>query len=171
MRSKVLIVSLEDDDNELRRRVYAVLRHYNIDRAEIKGWLFLSAPKGIRLAEMSDGNPVVGGFETMLRDTISERNIDLVSIDPFVKSHGLDENNNNAIDFVCTLLAKIAIDLDCAIDTPHHTKKGIGTAGDAGRGRGASSMNDAARLVYIPSPPCPSMRPNCSKWTRKCDGP
>lgn len=43
-RCRVLIVSLEDDVSELRRRILAARLHYNIDLAELKGWLFLAAP-------------------------------------------------------------------------------------------------------------------------------
>jgi AAA domain len=152
VRCRVLIVSLEDDRDELRRRVYAVLRHWNISQSELKGWLFLAAPKGLRLVEMVDGSPAVAAMEGLLRNEIVSRGLDLVSLDPFIKSHGVEENNNPAIDFVCTLLAKIAIEHDCAIDLPHHTKKGAGTPGDADMGRGASAMKDAARLVYTLSP-------------------
>jgi hypothetical protein len=41
----------------------------------------------------------------------------------------------------------MAIDKNCAMDTPHHTSKGIAAAGDASKGRGASSMKDAARIM------------------------
>ncbi len=155
-RCRVLIVSLEDDKDELRRRVYAVLKHHGLDPSALKGWLFLAAPKGLRLAEMKDGAPVRGQLEGHISDAIENLKVDVVSLDPFIKSHGLGENDNNAIDFVCTLLAKIAIEKNCAIDLPHHTKKGSGAgAGDADRSRGASSMKDAARLVYTLTPMTP----------------
>ena len=147
-RCRVLIVSLEDDRDELRRRVYAVLRHHRIAAAEVKGWLFLATPKGVRLAELKDGVAVEGPFRVALQVTIHKHSIDVVSLDPFVKAHGLEENSNGAIDMVCTLLAKIAVEENCAIDLPHHTNKGPAAAGDANRGRGASAMKDAARLVY-----------------------
>ena len=89
----------------------------------------------------------------LIERAIKHHKIDVVSLDPFIKSHGFDENSNNAIDFVCTLLAKIAIDRDCAVDLPHHTNKQVSRGpGDADRGRGASSMKDAARLVYTLNP-------------------
>ena len=47
-RCRVLIVSLEDDADELRRRILALMLHYGIDRSEVKGWLFLSAPGAAR---------------------------------------------------------------------------------------------------------------------------
>lgn len=147
-RCRVLIVSLEDDRDELRRRVLAVMKHHRINPADLKGWLFLSAPKGLRLAEMKDGAPAVAELERQLREAVDALHIDVIALDPFVKSHGLAENDNVAVDYVCTLLTKLAIEKDCAIDTPHHTKKGLTTAGNADNGRGASAMKDAARLVY-----------------------
>lgn len=147
-RCRVLIVSLEDDRDELRRRVLAVIRHHRIDAAELRGWLFLSAPKGLRVAEIRNGAPAAASLRGMLEATIAAHRIDVVSLDPFVKTHALEENDNGAIDFVCGLLAKMAIEHDIAIDLPHHAKKGGGAAGDAERSRGASSMKDAARLVY-----------------------
>jgi hypothetical protein len=152
-RCRVLIVSLEDDRDELRRRVYAVLRRWNLTPDDVKGWLFLAAPKGLRVAELnSDGVPVAGKMDELLRKEIAARQIDVVSLDPFVKAHGLEENSNTALDYVCTLLAMLAIEYDCAVDLPHHTRKGVGAPGDADRGRGGSSMKDAARLVYTLTP-------------------
>jgi hypothetical protein len=52
------------------------------------------------------------------------------------------------MDFVTDLLVQIAIDCQVAVDAPHHTKKGLQTAGDADAGRGASARRDAARLGY-----------------------
>jgi hypothetical protein len=147
-RCRVLIVSLEDDKDELRRRVNAVMRFHGIDADELKGWLYLAAPKGLRLAEMNDGTPQAGALESLLREEAAAHNLDVISLDPFVKTHSLPENENGAIDFVCTLLTKLAIEYNCAVDTPHHTKKGKDQAGDADAGRGASAMKNAARLVY-----------------------
>jgi len=152
VKCRVLIVSLEDDKDELRRRVFAVLRHHGISPGELRGWLFLAAPKGLRLAEMADGAPAAASLAELLANAIDTRKIDVVSLDPFVKSHGMEENSNNAIDFVCTLLTKMAIERDCAIDVPHHSRKGSATPGDSDRARGASAMKDAGRLVYTLTP-------------------
>jgi 5S rRNA maturation endonuclease (ribonuclease M5) len=155
-RCRVLFLSFEDDKDELRRRVYAALRHYNIDPVSLTGWLYLDAPKRLKLAVMNGrGIPEVGILETYLRKAIARFKLDLVVLDPFVKTHALAENDNGAMDMVCDLLASIAIDLDCAIDIPHHTNKGPAAAGDANRGRGASSMKDAGRLVYTLTPMTP----------------
>jgi hypothetical protein len=147
-RSRVLIVSLEDDQDELRRRVLAARLHHGISAADVKGWLFLAAPKGFKLAEVRNGSRQIGILEKMLRKTIEKRRPDLVMLDPFIKLHALEENDNAAMDFVCDLLVRLAVGYDIAVDTPHHTKKGAIAAGDADTGRGASAARDAGRLVY-----------------------
>jgi AAA domain len=150
----VLIVSLEDDADEMRRRVRAAMLHHSVSRDDVKGWLFLAAPgaKGWKLATTVDGVHTAGMLEARLIEVIKLRTIDVVIIDPFVKAHAVEENANNAIDFVAGILAKIAVEHDCAVDVPHHISKGPADAGNADRGRGASAFKDAARLVYTLAP-------------------
>jgi hypothetical protein len=151
-RCRVLLLSFEDDKDELNRRLAAALIYHQIDRAELKGWLFIAAPKGIKLAEMNQGKRQIGALEKTLRDAIARRKPDLIGLDPFIKVHALEENDNGAMDFVCDLLTRLAIEHDIAIDVPHHTRKGTPAAGDADAGRGGSSIKDAGRLVYTLTP-------------------
>jgi hypothetical protein len=71
-----------------------------------------------------------------------------VILDPFVKLHALNESDNPDMDFVCSLLIRIAQDCNVAIDSPAHTHKGVLVAGDADARRGASAQRDAGRLDY-----------------------
>jgi hypothetical protein len=150
-RCRVLIVSLEDDANELRRRVLAAMLHYQINRAEVAGWLFLAAPGsagGKLMLTDAKGHPQRGALAGKLEAVIAARKIDLIALDPFVKSHSVEENSNSAIDDVAQLLTDLAAKHDIAIDIPHHTRKGSTDPGDAERGRGASATKDAGRLIY-----------------------
>ena len=79
---------------------------------------------------------------------ITRLGLDVVSLDPLVKAHGVEENANNAVDFVAGLRRRLAIKHDIAVDAPHHVAKGAADPGNANRGRGASAFKDAARLVY-----------------------
>lgn len=152
-RSRVLLVCFEDGRDELRRCVYAAMRHHNISQSDLKGWFFLAAPKGLKIAEMKEGAPAVGKLEAYLRAAIITHKIDVASLDPYVKTHSLAENDNTSMDFVMDQFAALAIDLDCAMDLPHHTNKGTApTPGDVNRGRGGTAMKDAARLVYTLTP-------------------
>jgi hypothetical protein len=65
-----------------------------------------------------------------------------------VKTHSVEENNNSAIDDVVQSLTDLAVKFNVAVDVPHHTSKGPPDPGNAHRGRGASSLIDAARLTY-----------------------
>lgn len=151
VRSRVLIVSLEDDADELRRRLKAACLHYRIERSDLKGWLFLSAPGragGKIMTTDQHGRPVIGDLATKLANTVKARQIDVVSLDPFVKAHSVEENSNSLIDEVVQVLSDLAGEFDIAVDVPHHTSKGPADPGNPNRGRGASSMKDAGRLVY-----------------------
>ena len=147
-RCRVLVVSFEDDQEELRRRLLAARLHHNVNADELKGWLFLASPKGLKLVEMRNGNRIVGALEPTLRRAIERRRPDLVVLDPFVKLHGLEENDNSAMDYVADLLTQLAHEYDIAIDSPAHTRKGLTVAGDADARRGASAARDAGRLDY-----------------------
>ena len=148
VRCHVLIVCLEDDLNEVKRRIGAAMLHYSVTPADIRGWLYYCTPKGLKLLQTAPhGVRAVGALYHELIKIITELNIDLIAIDPFVKCHGVEENDNNAIDQVCIMLATIADEHDCAVDLVSHSRKGGATPGDAERERGASSKKDAGRLM------------------------
>lgn len=146
-RSRVLLISLEDDSEELQRRIKALLIHYNISRSELDGWLYCASPKQLKLAVMQGRVRIRGDLETRLRETIQRINPDLVGLDPFVKTHALEENSSGDMDFVCDLLAVMGTEFNIAIDSPHHVHKGMVEPGNADAGRGSSGIRDAARLV------------------------
>jgi hypothetical protein len=153
VRTRVLLICLEDGKNELRRRLRAARLYYGIGADEVKDWLFLWTPRGVRLMEINDRHQlVVGELERQLRQQIELRKIDLVGIDPFVKCHSVPENDNTAIDTITGLLATIAQEYDCAVDLVHHTRKGPSDPGNADLGRGASALKDAGRIVDTLTP-------------------
>ena len=153
-RCRVLLVSFEDSKRELMRRIRAACIHHNISREELKGWMFyasLGASAGKLMA--LDGRKVVRGeLGAKIEQAVTERSIDIVHIDPFVKAHGVDENSNVAIDEVAQVLTDLTAKYNIAADTPHHVSKGQDDPGNANRGRGATALKDAARLVYTLTP-------------------
>ena len=88
-RCSVLLISLEDDDDELQRRIQAVLLHYGIARSELKGWLFCKYVKRSKIAQLKDKERVAGPLEEEIRDAIDCYQPDLVALDPFVKLHSI----------------------------------------------------------------------------------
>jgi hypothetical protein len=65
-------------------------------------------------------------------------------VDPFVRSHRLEENVNEQIDFAAALWGQVANKANCCVLLVHHFRKG-GVSGDATAFRGASALIDAAR--------------------------
>jgi hypothetical protein len=125
-----------------------VLIKNNIDRNELKGWLFCACPKRKKLAELNNSKRTAGPLEREIKAAVARRKPDLVALDPFVKTHALTENEVGDMDFVCNLLASMASEFNIAVDSPHHVHKGTITPGDADAGRGSSGIKDAGRLVY-----------------------
>ena len=154
-RCRVLIVSLEDDKTEMLRRLTAIIKYYGIDRSELSGWLYACAPRRAagRLIVLDDyGNPIKDRLAEAIEAEIVGHKIDLVGIDPYVKTHALNENSNAQMDEVAGVLTDLADKHNIAFDVPHHTAKGAAEPGNADKGRGASATKDALRLVYTLNP-------------------
>jgi hypothetical protein len=147
-RTRVLLVCLEDDEMEVRRRIRAVCIHHKLDERDLDGWLYYWTPHDLRFLEIDQrGRPEPGGLGDALRRIIKHLGIGLVGVDPFVKSHSANENDNTLVGQAASLFLQVAYDCGCACDYVHHHRKGITIAGDPDSGRGASSLRDASRLV------------------------
>ena len=150
VRCNVLFVCLEDGMTEARRRVRAGMIHHKVSRADLKGRLFLTTPPRMKMAQYGPNKSVVAGsLDRAIRDFIDEKKIDLVIIDPIKKAHAVEENSNDDMDAVITILAALAIKKRIAVDfSSHERKSGQPAAGDVNRARGAGSMKDGGRLMY-----------------------
>lgn len=138
----------EDPQDELRRRVQAILLHYNITSSEIDGRLFIDSGRDlpIRIATLEDGRTKIAEpVEKQMIEAILDLKIDCLAIDPFVSSHGVPENDNGAIDMVAKKWADIADKTNSHIHISHHTRKTNGSTASAEDSRGASSLNNAMR--------------------------
>jgi hypothetical protein len=63
---------------------------------------------------------IPGDLDEQLRSIIAAREIGLVGVDPFIKTHEAEENDNAAIDRVATRFAQIGYEYDCTTDYIHH---------------------------------------------------
>jgi hypothetical protein len=82
--------------------------------------------------------------------------IGLLQVDPLVKAHYAEENDNKQIDAVLDVFADIAKRCGAAIDLVHHTRKPpsgfVAVAGDINTARGAGAFAGAVRSARTITP-------------------
>ncbi|MBB3475595.1 AAA family ATPase [Sphingomonas sp. BK345] len=148
---RVWLWNLEDDQDELARMIQAACKHWGIDRADLSDRLVIdNAMNGLPLCitEQTENGPRID--EQLCRaitDELTHLEIDYLNIDPFVSSHGVEENDNVMIDRIAKRWAKIAADSATAISVTHHTSKLGSVDVTAMSARGAVALINACRSV------------------------
>lgn len=149
---RVWLYNLEDPAEETERRIHATAKRFNITPDEISDRLFIDSGRDqpVCIAEETpNGARVVKPVSDALIDEILDRGIDVLSVDPFVSSHTVSENDNMAIDLVAKEWARIADVCNCSINLVHHVRKANGQESNADSARGASALIGAARSVMV----------------------
>lgn len=145
--------NLEDNGPELQRRFAAAALHHKITPADLENRLFVDTGRESPLCiatQTRDGATILRPVVDALEDELKARKIDVLIIDPFVSSHAVTENDNNAMDLVAKEWGRIADRCNCAIELVHHTRKlAAGEVATTGSGRGASALVDASRSARV----------------------
>jgi hypothetical protein len=151
-RVKVWLWNLEDPLEETQRRVAAACLHFKLTPADLDGWLFIDSGREMPLVlaeTQRDGTKLNTEQLAALQATIEAKGIGCLIVDPFVSSHRVTENDNNAIEVVVKAFARVADHTDCAIGLIHHTRKTNGEEATVEDGRGASALLAAARSARV----------------------
>jgi KaiC/GvpD/RAD55 family RecA-like ATPase len=151
----VMLLMLEDEPNEVKRRVKACVMHHNFDEGKVGANLvILSQEQRLTMAAV-DTNQAVAVDYDKLRDAIKLFGTQVLIVDPFVQTHQMNENDNQQINFVADLFRSIAKECHIAVMLVHHTRKGAEFGARGENARGASALKDAARNVRelrLPTP-------------------
>ena len=140
----------EDPKDELERRLAATLQHYELQRDDCRGQLYVNSGRDTPLIiakQDRNGTTIYEPVVEALVAELIEKKIDVLIVDPFVSCHGVQENDNNAIDQVAKLFAQVAEGANCAIELVHHSRKANGNEVGVDDARGASALVAAARSV------------------------
>jgi hypothetical protein len=159
---RVALWNLEDELEECEKTVHAFMKLWGLTQDDLGGRLFIMGSdsvgsNGLKLAVESDFG---GGFRLQrpvgdgLIEAITEHGIDYLDIDPFVSSHAVDENSNQAIDAVAKEWLRVAQEGNpaaggCAIGLAHHIRKTTAAEFTAQDARGAGAMINAARSCLV----------------------
>ena len=142
----------EDPMHELNRRIAATAKHYGIRREDCRGQLFVNSGRNTKIiiakAEKS-GLTIARPVVDAIKARIKEDKIDVLIIDPFIKSHMVNENDNSAIDAVASEWADVAEHTGCAVELVHHVRKVGDFEVTVEAMRGASALVSAARSARV----------------------
>lgn len=144
--------NLEDPHDEIERRIHATAQRFNIQPEELGDRLYVDSGRDQPLViatESPDGAMIVRPVVDALIAEMKARKIDVLQIDPFISSHAVSENDNNAIDLVAKEWNIVAEQTGAAINLVHHVRKQNGGEATADSARGASALIGKARSVLV----------------------
>jgi hypothetical protein len=148
----VWLYNLEDPAEESERRIHATAKWFHIKPEDLDGRLYVDSGRDQRCViatETEYGARIAQPVYEQIKAQLLERKIDVLTIDPFVSSHEVSENDNRAIDAVVKAWGRLADECNCSINLVHHVRKGNGTETNADSARGAKALVDAARSVQV----------------------
>lgn len=146
---RVLIACIEDDIDEVRRRVHAFVKA-NCDlpheRALIRDNLrIIDLSEEVPLYEVSaEGRTMARPAVGRLQASILAHRAELVVLDPLIELHTGEETNNSVMVSVLRQPRAIAAESDCVILVLHHETK-AGDGAPLQRLRGAGSIGGSIR--------------------------
>ncbi|XWN32165.1 MAG: bifunctional DNA primase/polymerase [Devosia sp.] len=150
---RVWVWNLEEDQDELNRRLEAACVHYGIE-GEVDG-LFVDngfdMPCRMASADRNGVN-IVRPLTDAIVAEVKRLKVDVLVIDPFVSTHFVNENDNGQIDVVAKEWARVANEAGCAVHLVHHTTKMRGLEVTAESSRGAIALVNAARVARALNP-------------------
>jgi RecA-family ATPase len=149
---RVWIYNLEDPAEETERRIHATAKRFRLRPEDLGDRLYVDSGRDqpcVIATETPNGAMIARPVVEAIIEQLMERRIDVLSIDPFVSSHAISENDNMAIDMVAKEWARIADIANCSINLVHHVRKQNGTEANADSARGASALIGAARSVMV----------------------
>lgn len=150
-RYRSIVVNVEDDIHEQRRRLSAAARVMGLDPRTLRGWIYLvDASQGIVVAgrDPNKGSLVTTPVTEKLRSFITENSIDVLWADPFAETFEGDENDNSEVKWAMKIWRdEIARQTKAAVYLVHHTTKyAANGAGDANVIRGAGAIVNSTRI-------------------------
>jgi hypothetical protein len=159
-RERVWVWNQEDDVKEMRRRIVAIMKAYNVswaDMTDTDGTLMIYMDSGVdkplMLAQRTDGQSIVPGKQVAdVIASIKANRISVMTLDPLVEFHEASENDNVQMRAVLGQVRRIAVEANCAALLSTHTRKPPGASSDGFAGemdaaRGASSQLGVVRIA------------------------
>lgn len=149
---RALVINVEDDMHEQRRRLAAARRIMGKDIETLRGMIDLAQdPESIIVARADPNRKTVVSTPVVdtLRRYIIDNSIGVLIVDPFAETFEGDENSNSEVKWAMRIWRdEIAKPTGCAVYLVHHTTKGAENgAGNADIVRGAGAIVNSTRIT------------------------
>jgi len=150
---RVVLINLEDTRNTMDKRIAAVMDQYGLTPADIgdrliviaKAEIKIKVARQLRSGDVERNEPVIRALTKLMLD----HHADVLSIDSFIRTHRVNENDNSAVQEVVECFEDIATAAQCAVHLWHHTRKAGGERATIETTRGAIAFVDACRSARI----------------------
>ena len=153
---RVIVVTAEDDEAELHRRLHSIARHEGV---------WLNEKGRLTLVSLAGKETVLGApdgkdqqvrptklYEGLRRLLIRGERPDLLILDPIADLFGGDENNRSGVRQFMTLLRALSLEFGCAVLALSHPSL-TGMASGTGTSGSTAWSNSARSRLYLTSPP------------------
>jgi len=150
---RVVLMNLEDKPNTMDKRIAAAMRYHGLTKGAIgdrlivlaKGEIKFKIARQLRTGDVWRDQEVIDALTRLIK----ENKADVLSIDSFIRTHSVNENDNSAIQEVVECFEEIAENARCAVHLWHHTRKSGGQGTSVESARGAQAFIDACRAVRV----------------------
>jgi hypothetical protein len=148
---QVWYLNLEDPREEVMRQIQGAALHYELGPDDLQDRLYADSGReqAFIIAEtINHATQVCRPVVDSIVEQLHCRGIDVLTVDPFVSSHEVSENDNGAMDLVVKEWGRVADAANCAVHLIHHTRKSQADAEiTAESSRGAKALTDGCRSV------------------------
>jgi hypothetical protein len=147
---KVAFLSVEEDADELDRRVHALVNLYGFDQDVLSNLFIVSSSEDPILAAPNPNTKAIRNTKCAdeLEKQLFRETIDVLVVDPFIEVWEGDENNNVHVKAAAAVIRRMIRRMNAACLLMHHVRKGTVIPGDIDAGRGASALSGLVRLAY-----------------------
>ena len=150
-KARTMVINVEDDIHEQRRRLSAARRVMDAPADELRGMIHVVTETDTIIVAGFDTNRrtmVAKPIVPVLVDYIRSNDIDVLIVDPFTETFEGDENDNSEVKWAMRVWRdEIARATGCVVYLVHHTTKHAGNgAGDANVVRGAGAIVNSTRI-------------------------
>ena len=147
-----IVVNVEDEREEMAKRLLAVCVEFGLDHREVAKHVIL-LPGSEYFFKVADGGKKIETRTKELKALIEfmfASDVAVLMVDPLLETHDVEVSDNQGLKTIMSLYRSLAQKANAAVFIAHHTSKGgqRQRAGDAEAAMGASAIINSSRIAF-----------------------